>query len=151
MEPGLDCLTCKSISGARRISPGPTIYETAHWLVEHAYPCGMRGWLVLVLRRHAEALHELTDEEFRELGELQGMTARVLRGVLACEKEYFMCLAEGEGFKHIHAHVVAKPHDLPDELRGARIFAMLRPEVDAVPPEDIAEFCEVLREEFTRV
>ncbi len=147
----MDCLTCKSISGARRISPGPTIYETEHWLVEHAYPCGMRGWLVLVLKRHAEALHELTDEEFRELGELQGRTARVLSRVLACEKEYFMCLAEGEGFKHIHAHMVAKPHGLPAELRGTGIFAMLKPGEDTVPPQDIARFCEVLREESTRV
>lgn len=54
------CFTCLSNTGERRISPGKTIYEGQHWLVEHAYPCGLVGWLVIVLRRHAQALHELT-------------------------------------------------------------------------------------------
>ncbi|HEX8219099.1 MAG TPA: HIT family protein [Chloroflexia bacterium] len=147
----MDCLTCKSISGERRISPGPTIYETAHWLVEHAYPCSMKGWLVLVLKRHAQALHELTEQESRELGELQGMTTRVLFDVLDCEKEYSMCLAESAGFNHIHVHLVAKPRDLPAELRGVSIFALLKPGENTVPPGDIERFCEELQGEFVKM
>ena len=147
----MECFTCKSISGERRISPGPTIYETTHWLVEHAYPCGMVGWLVLVLKRHAAALHELTDAEFEELGPLQGKVARVLARALDCGKEYAICFAEAEGFNHVHIHMVPRPHDLPDELRGPRIFAMLKVgEEGAVPREDIARFCEELHEEFSR-
>ncbi len=34
----MTCLTCLSNSGAKRISPGPTIYAGAYWYVEHAYP-----------------------------------------------------------------------------------------------------------------
>ncbi len=147
----MECLTCKSISGERRISPGPTIYETEHWLVEHSYPCKMKGWLVLVLKRHTPALHELTADEFREIGELQGKVTGVLHRALDCEKEYVMCLAEAEGFNHVHMHVVAKPHGLPAELRGVRIFDMLRVDAEAaVPPQEIAQFCEQLREEFQR-
>ena len=56
----MECWTCKSNLGEKRISPGPTIYEGKYWLVEHAYPIKMIGWLVIVLKRHAEALHELT-------------------------------------------------------------------------------------------
>ena len=147
----MGCLTCKSITGERRISPGPTIYETEHWLVEHAYPCSIRGWLVLVLKRHAQALHELTEQECRELGELQGKGARVLSRVLNCEKEYSMCLAEAEGFNHVHAHLVGKPRDLPAELRGVRIFALLKPGEDTVQPQVVARFCEELREEFAKM
>lgn len=51
-----DCHTCRSLSGERRISPGPTIYEGRNWLIEHAYPTGLKGWLVIVLKRHADAL-----------------------------------------------------------------------------------------------
>lgn len=147
----MNCLTCKSISGEQRISPGPTIYETAHWLVEHAYPCSIKGWLVLVLKRHAQALHELTEQEFRELGELQGISARVLFRVLDCEKEYSMCLAEAEGFNHIHVHLVARPRHLPAELRGVRMFALLKPGEGTVPTRDIERFCQELQGEFLKM
>lgn len=150
-ENSLECLTCKSISGERRISPGPTIYEGRHWLVEHAYPCGMKGWLVLVLKRHVEALHDLTPEEFAEPGELQGRSATALHRVLGCEKEYAACFAEAQGFNHIHFHIVARPHDLPDELKGSRIFAMLKvTEQDAVPPNEIVQLCIDLQKEYSK-
>lgn len=146
----MECLTCKSVSGERRISPGPTIYETQNWLVEHAYPCGMVGWLVLVLKRHASALHELTEAELAELGALQGRTANVLWRVLDCAKEYSMCLGEAEGFNHVHVHMVPKRRDLPEELRGPRIFAMLKVgEEGAVPRVEIAQFCEELQVHFS--
>ena len=60
------------------MSPGPVIQERDHWLVEHAYPSSLLGWLVIVLRRHAEALHELTEDEARELGTLVYRTAVAL-------------------------------------------------------------------------
>ena len=63
----MECWTCKSNIGEKRISPGPTIFEGQSWLVEHAYPVKTIGWIVIVLKRHAEALHELTIEEFIEL------------------------------------------------------------------------------------
>jgi hypothetical protein len=31
---GMECYTCKSISGEKRISPGPTLYDGKFWLVE---------------------------------------------------------------------------------------------------------------------
>ena len=67
----MECWTCKSNTGEKRISPGPTIFEGEYWLVEHAYPVKTIGWLVIVLKRHAEALHELTPEEFAELAQIQ--------------------------------------------------------------------------------
>jgi diadenosine tetraphosphate (Ap4A) HIT family hydrolase len=125
------------------------MFEGNYWYVEHAYPCGLKGWLVLVLKRHVEALHELSMAEFLELAELQAMSARLLREVLGCEKEYMMCFAEAEGFAHIHFHVVAKAPGLPEELRGPRIFAMLKVgEEGAVPREEIRHFCDVMRGQF---
>ncbi len=147
----MECLTCRSVRGERRISPGPTIFESTHWMVEHAYPCSMLGWLVIVLKRHAEALHDLSTEEFAELGILQKQAAKGLRNILDCEKEYLMCLAEGEGFKHIHAHIVAKPYDLPDELKATKIFAVIQvPESEAIPHDQIAHLCVELQPEFAR-
>lgn len=152
------CRTCASLSGTARISPGPVIYEGTHWIVDHAYPCRMKGWLVLVLKRHAEALHDLTPEEFAELGTLLGRTTELLHRTLDCQKEYVMQIAEGEGFAHVHVHVVPKPRDLPVELKGPQVFALIRaddarvpPSAGAiVPPDELAPFCERLRASFPR-
>ena len=145
----MECWTCKSNSGEKRISPGPTIFEGTYWLVEHAYPVQMTGWLVIVLKRHAEALHELTADEFAELGALLSRLTRFLFEELHCEKEYISCYAEMEHFRHIHMHVFARPSDLPDELKGGKSFALLKvaPE-EAVPADKIVAFCERLKSRF---
>ena len=141
----MDCLTCLSISGKRRISPGPTIYSGRYWMLEHAYPTRWKGWLVIVLKRHAEALHELTREEFVELGGLQAMAVSILHEALDCAKEYAVCFAEKEGFQHIHFHIVAVPRGLPTEFRGGKIFAMINvTEAEALPREEVTTFCEAL-------
>ncbi len=144
-----ECLSCKSISGEKRISPGPTIYEGRYWLVEHAYPTALKGWLVIVAKRHVEALHDLAYDEFSELGVLLGKTITALRSLLDYEKEYTMCFSEATGFKHIHFHVVPKPHGLSPELQGPRIFGMLDPdERTPLPKEEVASFSEELRSRF---
>src|SRR5438045_473230 len=104
----MECWVCLSVAGEKRICPGPAIYEGRYWMVEHAYPAKMKGWLVLVLKRHAEALHELSAEEFAELADVQRRTVALAHAAFGSQKEYVMCLAEGAHFHHIHVHVVAK-------------------------------------------
>ncbi len=144
------CWSCLANEGIRRISPGPTIYEGQYWLLEHAYPTKLKGWLVIVLKRHAEALHALTPNEFAELAEIQARATKLLSEVLACEKEYVMCLAEAEHFHHIHVHIVPRARDLSSELIGTKIFALLGDKVvdEAVPPDEVKAFCEILRDQF---
>ncbi len=145
----MTCLTCLSNSGEQRISPGPTIHEGVYWYLEHAYPTTLKGWLVVVLKRHVEALHELTAEEFAELGLIQARATKLLFEVVDCEKEYLMCLAESEGFHHIHVHIVPKSRDLPDELKATRIFALLKATAEeALPTQEVKAFCELLRERW---
>jgi diadenosine tetraphosphate (Ap4A) HIT family hydrolase len=146
----MDCYTCRSLSGEHRISPGRTIYEGRYWLIEHAYPTRLKGWLVIVLKRHVVALHEMTREEFSELGELQALTVKLLHESLDSAKEYAVCFAEKEGFEHIHFHIIARTRDLPDDLKGTKIFAMINVmEADALPREEIKAFCETLRSHTT--
>lgn len=143
----MDCLSCLNISGKRRISPGPILYESSCWIVDHAYPTTHLGWLVIVLKRHAEALHELSKEEFQELADIQYKLVQVMHMDNTVEKEYMMCFAEAEQFHHIHIHVVPKPASLPTELKGPRIFALLSVDkAQAVSAHEIQVFCE----EFTR-
>jgi diadenosine tetraphosphate (Ap4A) HIT family hydrolase len=145
----MECLTCRSNTGEKRISPGPTIFEGRYWLVEHAYPVRIIGWIVIVLKRHAEALHELSVEEFTELAQIQARLIPLMHAELRCEKEYVVCYAEMEHFRHIHFHVFAKPADLPDELRGGGSFKLLKvTPKEAVPPGGIIALCELLRDKF---
>ncbi len=142
----MNCLTCLNLSGERRISPGPIIYEGAHWLVDHAYPTTHLGWLVILPKRHIEALHELTREEFQELAEIEYKLVQVMHTDLSIQKEYLICFAEGEGFHHVHIHVVPRPFNLPTHLKGPRIFELLKvDEAHAIPAQQLTAFCE----EFT--
>ena len=140
------CLACASNEGVQRISPARPVLEGSYWLIEHAYPVGLLGWMVIVLRRHAAALHELTPEELRELGELQAALIPRLREATACEKEYLACFAEGPGFKHVHVHVVPVPADLPGSLRGSRVMSLLTiNETARVSANSVRSFCDTLR------
>ena len=145
----MECWSCRSNTGEKRISPGPIIFEGQYWLVEHAYPVKRLGWIVIVLKRHAVALHELSTEEFVELGRIQAALMPLLHEELDCEKEYVSCYAETEHFHHIHFHVFARPAEFPDELKGGKSFALLKvtPD-DGVPAAEIASFGERLRLRF---
>jgi diadenosine tetraphosphate (Ap4A) HIT family hydrolase len=106
-----------------------------YWLVDHAYPTSHLGWLVIVLKRHAEALHELSREEFAELAEIEYRLAQVMSRDPHVEKEYMMCFSEAQGFRHIHVHFVPRPRNLSAELKGPDIFALIRvDEAHAVLP-----------------
>lgn len=147
----MECWSCKSNSGEKRISPGDPIYEGKYWLVEHIYPTSLKGWLVIVLKRHAEALHELSVDEFVELGLLQAKLTRLLFEVTKCEKEYFSCFAEANHFNHIHVHVFARPTDR-DDLKGINSFSVLKTEEkDSLSREEIAVFCNLLKSHFAQI
>ena len=148
----MECWVCKSNIDEKRISPGPTIFEGNYWFVEHAYPVKTIGWIVIVLKRHAEALHELHAEEFAELAQIQSKLIPLLYKELDCEKEYVSCYAEMDHFRHIHFHVFAKPSDFPEELKGGRSFALLKVLLEeAVPQEEIISFCELLKDKMIQV
>lgn len=137
-----ECLVCRANSGAERISPGPPIHEGEFWVVEHAYPSALLGWLVIVLKRHAEALHDLTREEGEELGLFQWAVAGALGSETHCVKEYSVLFAETPGFSHVHFHLVPRAAALSPEKRGGRIFSFLNaPEEDIVAAEVVSEFC----------
>lgn len=145
----MKCLTCKSLRGEIKLAPGPVIYDGIYWRVEHVAPTALKGWLVIILKRHAAALHELSAEEFSEFGILSKTCTTLLFKKFECEKEYMACFAEGEGFRHIHVHIISKPNGLPSTNLGPHVFQLLGPKV-ATPLKDevIEQICSELRELF---
>ncbi len=131
----LPCLTCELV---RRRDRGEAplwddIYRTAHWDLVHSYNTALPGWLVLVARRHIEAIDKLTDEEAAELGVLLQRVSATLRQVTGCTKTYVVQFAEAAEHPHVHFHVIPRMADQPDARRGPGIFGYLGvPDVERV-------------------
>lgn len=146
----MNCLSCPSVSGEKRISPGPVIFEGKYWIVDHAYPTHFVGWLVIVLKRHCEAMHELTPTEFAELAELQQKIIRLFHEVLHTDKEYVALFAEAPGFEHLHCHVIPRTREYPAEYRGAKAFALLKvEEEDPAIRQQVIEMSEKFKQAWT--
>ncbi len=80
---------------------------------------------MVALRRHAEAIDELTANEAAELGELLRQVSRALKQTLGCSKTYVMQFAESPDHPHVHFHVVARMPEQAPEDRAYRIFRHL--------------------------
>ena len=59
-----------------------SIWSTNGWRVAHSFNSALLGWLVVVPRRHIESVHELTEGEAGESGELLRLTSSALVQVL---------------------------------------------------------------------
>jgi diadenosine tetraphosphate (Ap4A) HIT family hydrolase len=123
------------------------VLETPHWVIEHVHPTSVKGWLVIVLNRHCSALHQLTADEFTELGRLMQALCRALHEILDTQKEYVIQFAEGEGFSHVHFHIIARLHDWPEFLTGSRVFSGLGQKVEnPLSSEDLAPLVMKIRD-----
>jgi diadenosine tetraphosphate (Ap4A) HIT family hydrolase len=145
-SPVADCGSCERLAWT---SPPPRdhVVATDGWVVAHSFNANLEGWLVVLPRRHVEALDELTAGEAAALGPLLRALTAALRDVTGCAKTYVLLLAEMEGFHHLHVHVVPRHRDLDPKLRGARIFGLLgNPDLDVVPSERMDELALAIRE-----
>ena len=142
----LDCWSCQNLMGTRRLTRAPRIYQGKHWIIEHAAETSIAGWIVIVLRRHAVALHELDDAEFEELNLLVRDCCRILHSRFSSVKEYVMQFAEAEHFDHVHFHLVPKLRNWPKELRGPGVFAALGEDTEnPLSAEQITEAVHAIR------
>jgi diadenosine tetraphosphate (Ap4A) HIT family hydrolase len=125
MDDDVECLSCRAVAGEIVLTNAPRLELDQHWRIEHAHPVAVAGWLVLVLRRHARALHELTDAESAALGRWLTVVPKALHHATGSELEYVMQFAEDEGFHHIHVHLIARMPGWNPAWRGPRVFGAL--------------------------
>lgn len=121
------CKTCALIN-QRDMGAAPLwdcIHRTNFWDVVHSYNTALPGWMVLVLRRHIEAVHELTENEAAELGLLIRQVSMALKKTTGCRKTYVMQLAEHEDHPHVHFHVIPRMPDQPEDRHSTKIFGYL--------------------------
>jgi diadenosine tetraphosphate (Ap4A) HIT family hydrolase len=122
--------SCRSCALVARRDQGEApdwdcIERTPRWDVVHCYGTSLEGWIVLVLRRHAATMADLTDAEAAELGPLVRDVSRGLAEVVACEKTYAAQFAEAPGHNHVHVHVIPRRPGMPPEERGPNVFSLL--------------------------
>ena len=148
----MQCRTCLSVSKIKPIFLESRIFEGKYWIIEHVYPVKYKGWFVIVLKKHKEALYQLIKEEFDELRLLQENLIKAIHKVLNNQKEYCCCFTEGEGFKHIHFHIIAVSNKLPEKLRGTGIFSLVKvtPE-ESFPKNEIVKTCNFVKKELNNL
>ena len=146
------CYSCLSNSGEKRISPGKQIHKGLYWTIEHAFPSNLVGWIVIVLNRHCEILHDITEDEWLELARLQYILLQYYKIQENIEKEYIACFAEMEGFKHIHFHIIPKTNFFLEENKGTKAFQYLKVEIITDSTKNrIIEECISLHEYFSKI
>jgi diadenosine tetraphosphate (Ap4A) HIT family hydrolase len=121
------CKTCDLIA-SRDTGTVPlwdAIHRTALWDIVHSYNTSLPGWLVLVARRHINAIDELTANEATELGMLLQKTSAALKRTTGCAKTYVIQFAEHPEHPHVHFHVVPRHADMPPEYRSLNVFKYL--------------------------
>ncbi len=142
------CLTCELV---RRRDEGhaplwDSICRTDHWDLVHSYNTSLPGWLVLIARRHLEAIDELTDEEAAELGVLLRQTSAALKEVTGCVKTYVIQFAEAAEHPHVHFHIIPRMADQPEERGSLGIFGYLGvPEAERVGEAEMNEIADQIR------
>jgi diadenosine tetraphosphate (Ap4A) HIT family hydrolase len=123
----MDCYVCQNNDQFDTLPPREGIAADPHWRVAHAFNTELRGWLVVLPRRHVTAIADLTDAEAATLGSWQVRLSRALHDVTGCAKTYIVQFAEQEGYSHVHFHVVPRMPDMPDDRRGPAVFGYLNP------------------------
>ena len=117
------CVACRA-NRDEIVAPGGALYDDGLWRLEHTFePMPMVGWLVLKPIRHVESLADLTAEEAAALGPLLRRITRAMTATLAPARVYAALFAES--VPHMHIHLIPRAADLPEELRGPDVFALL--------------------------
>ena len=128
------CFPCRWNARLDVLPPRERIVVRDGWRLVHAFNTSLPGGLVLVPLRHVESFAELTSAEAVAFARLARAATAALEEVVGCAKTYLMILGEEKGFAHLHAHVVPRMPDLPDDTKGTFIVRLLGvPEAEWVP------------------
>jgi len=76
------------------------------WLLRHADPVPIAGWMMLATRAHRGGLDEMTAEEAAEAGVILAQLARAVRAETGCERTYSITF--NEAVRHLHLHVIPR-------------------------------------------
>lgn len=114
------CAQCELVAGSRRARGFAPIARGAFVVHPKMEASAVPGWWVIAPARHVEAFDALTPAEQGALGAIVGEVSAALRASTPAAKIYVSIFAEI--LPHLHVHVIARPPDLDEALRGPNIF-----------------------------
>ena len=98
--------------------PGGWIYEDDHWSAG-GFPLNpVPGWVVVMLRRHVEAVTELTEAELATMGPVAARVSSAIAHVVSATKMYLVVF--GELNAHFHLLLAARNSEM--EQRSAALL-----------------------------
>lgn len=98
----------------------PAVWEDELWHVRPIEPpYGVRGWMMLVAKRHTPGFVTMSDAEARSLGPVLRHLARTLERTTGALRIYTAAL--GEAVPHLHVHLVPR---LPELAGGWSVFEL---------------------------
>jgi histidine triad (HIT) family protein len=108
-----DCMFCEE-AHLKAQRPERVVYEDERFYVIHPLdeeaPTYL-GTLMIVARRHIPSFADLSAEEAQALGLLLARVTRALKVATGAEHAYAYYF--GEGFRHLHAFIVARYDTMP--------------------------------------
>jgi diadenosine tetraphosphate (Ap4A) HIT family hydrolase len=118
------CGICRANAGETAI-PGGVIFENDLWLVRHSPPpYGVAGWMTLHSQRHVGGPAHFNDAEAASFGPTLRHLEKVLEEVTGALRIY--TAAMGESFPHLHAHMVPRYAQMPDDAKAWAVFDLQR-------------------------
>jgi diadenosine tetraphosphate (Ap4A) HIT family hydrolase len=106
-----ECPRCATVAG-RSSTPGGIVHDDGLWLVVH-HPGSFAdpGELLVILRRHAETLGDLTDAEAAALGPVLRGGVGVIERVVKPQRVY--AASYNERVRHVHFFLLPRTAALP--------------------------------------
>jgi diadenosine tetraphosphate (Ap4A) HIT family hydrolase len=144
----VNCFSCLSLQGVKRIPPGNPIFISKYWTLEHKSKSPISGWVVLILNTHKESLNQVSEEEWREFSILLPIIIKVIKKTFICERQYVCQFAAKEGFKHVHWHIIPIANNFPTQYQGSKIFSLLDDKLWQINDTEIIKISEELHNIF---
>src|SRR5262252_3503943 len=111
------CGVCQSLAG-------PNLYEDELWVIRHAEPAGVPGWMLLISKRHVAGPAHFDDREAAVFGVALRHFERVLEQVTGALRIY--TAAMGESHPNFHAHMVPRYAVMPRDAKAWSVFDLQR-------------------------
>ncbi len=113
-----DCLLCETEDADESC----VVFRDEHWAAEIVTGYEVPGWVILRVRRHAERITGLDDEELGGLAHrARDLTAAVAE-VMGAPATYLLVF--GENYPHFHVLVAPRGEDVPLDRRAGDILRL---------------------------
>jgi diadenosine tetraphosphate (Ap4A) HIT family hydrolase len=113
-----DCLLCTMEAADENM----IVFRDELWAAEVVEGYEVPGWFILRVRRHAERITGLNDDELAALAyRARNMVAAVSQ-VMRAPATYMLVF--GENFPHFHVLIAARNEEIPADRRGGDIMKL---------------------------